>query len=246
MAKDPAILFYTGDFLNGCTGLTMEERGQYITILCLQHQLGHLSEKTIRLSVGSISVDVLNKLCIDDEGKYFNDRMDLEMEKRTQFINSRLINGSKGGRQKKPNGKPLGLATNNLRENENINENNNVSLHNDYKILNEDFENFRRQYPGTKRGYEIEFENFKKKNDNWRTIVKTLSDRLNYQINCRNEKAENGGFVPEWKNLSTWINQKCWDEEIQINNVPNGKQGKQQGVTDYELAKITAKHFGNG
>jgi len=26
----------------------------------------------------------------------------------------------------------------------------------------------------------------------------------------------------------------------------NGKQGKQQGVTDYELAKITAKHFGNG
>ena len=72
MAKDPAILFYTGDFLNGCTCLTMEERGQYITILCLQHQTGHLSEKTIRLSVGSISVDVLKKLSKDSEGNYYH------------------------------------------------------------------------------------------------------------------------------------------------------------------------------
>jgi len=66
--KDPAVLFYTGDFLNGCSCLTMEERGQYITVLCLQHQLGHLSEKTIRLSLGSVSVDVLNKLSKDADG----------------------------------------------------------------------------------------------------------------------------------------------------------------------------------
>ena len=92
MSKDPAVLFYTGDFLNGCAGLTMEERGQYITILCLQHQLGHLSEKTIRLSVGSVSVDVLNKLSIDTDGNYFQNRMEEEIEKRSQFINSRTLN----------------------------------------------------------------------------------------------------------------------------------------------------------
>jgi len=51
MAKDPAFLFYSSDFLSGITDLTMEERGQYITLLCLQHQKGSLSEKTIRLSV---------------------------------------------------------------------------------------------------------------------------------------------------------------------------------------------------
>ena len=84
MVKDPAILFYTGDFLNGCTCLTMEERGQYITILCLQHQLGHLSEKTIRLSLGSVSVDVLKKLQKDSDGNYFNDRMEQEMTKRVK------------------------------------------------------------------------------------------------------------------------------------------------------------------
>lgn len=105
MAKDPAILFYTGDFLNGCTCLTMEERGQYITILCLQHQLGHLSEKTIRLSLGSVSVDVLKKLLQDDEGNYYNERMDIEMQKRAQFIETRINNGLKGGRPKKANAK---------------------------------------------------------------------------------------------------------------------------------------------
>jgi hypothetical protein len=106
MAKDPAILFYTGDFLNGCTCLTMEERGQYITILCLQHQLGHLSEKTIRLSLGSVSVDVLKKLQKDSDGNFYNERMDQEVQKRAQFIETRKDNGKKGGRPKKANAKP--------------------------------------------------------------------------------------------------------------------------------------------
>ena len=45
MAKDPAFVFYTGDFLNGVIDMTMEERGQYITLLCFQHQKGHISQK---------------------------------------------------------------------------------------------------------------------------------------------------------------------------------------------------------
>ncbi len=62
MAKDPAFLFYAQDFLVGCSDLTLEERGQYITMLCLQHQKGFVTEKTIRLTVGSVSVDVLNEV----------------------------------------------------------------------------------------------------------------------------------------------------------------------------------------
>jgi len=125
MAKDPAILFYTGDFLNGCIDLTLEERGQYITLLCLQHQKGHLSEKTIRLSVGSVSADVLKKFIQDNEGNFFNKRMEEEIEKRLQFIQTRIDNGLKGGRPKKPNGKanakPNGKANAKLIENENEN-----------------------------------------------------------------------------------------------------------------------------
>lgn len=98
MAKDPAFLFYSSDFLNGVADLTMEERGQYITLLCLQHQKGELTEKTTRLSVGSVSVDVLNKFRKLENGNYSNDRLCLEIEKRQMFTESRRINGIKGGR----------------------------------------------------------------------------------------------------------------------------------------------------
>lgn len=121
MAKDPAVLFYTGDFLNGCTDLTLEERGQYITLLCLQHQKGHLSEKTIRLTVGSVSVDVLSKFERDDDGLYFNERMEEEIVKRQHFLDTRYFNGKRGGRPSKPNSKPNKKPTENLPENEDEN-----------------------------------------------------------------------------------------------------------------------------
>jgi len=123
MGKDPAVLFYTGDFLNGCVDLTFEERGQYITLLCLQHQKGHLSEKTIRLCVGSVSVDVLKKFHKDDNGDYFNERMEAETRKRAQYIDSRRDNGAKGGRPKKPYAKPYGKAKQNHSEDDNRDEN---------------------------------------------------------------------------------------------------------------------------
>lgn len=121
--KDPAFLFYPSDFLTGCTNLTMDERGQYISLLCIQHQTGHLSEKTIRLSVGNVSVDVLSKFQQDENGLYYNERLESEIEKRSQFVDSRRVNGSKGGRPSKPLGlpsaKPSGKATKKLPINRN-------------------------------------------------------------------------------------------------------------------------------
>lgn len=45
--KDPAFLFYSSDFLSGTMLMTDEEIGQYIKLICLQHQKGHLKEKDI-------------------------------------------------------------------------------------------------------------------------------------------------------------------------------------------------------
>jgi uncharacterized protein YdaU (DUF1376 family) len=96
--KDPAFLFYSGDFLNGVSDLTMEERGQYITLLCAQHIKGELTEKTIRLLVGNVSVDVLDKFSINENGNYVNLRLEEEIQKRQKFTDSRRSNGKKGGR----------------------------------------------------------------------------------------------------------------------------------------------------
>lgn len=80
--KDPAFLFYSNDFLSGIQDLTMEERGQYITLLCLQHQKGHLSDKIIKLAVVNAAADVMAKFRQDSEGLWYNARLELEAEKR--------------------------------------------------------------------------------------------------------------------------------------------------------------------
>lgn len=126
MSKDPAFLFYSSDFLNGVSDLTMEERGQYITLLCLQHQKGAISEKTIRLSVGSVSVDVLAKFEKDAAGNFFNKRLVLEMEKRANFTESRRNNGVKGGRPPKKD-KTIRLSVGKPKQNHMEDENENVN-----------------------------------------------------------------------------------------------------------------------
>ena len=127
MAKDPAILFYTSDFLSGVMDLDMEERGQYITLLCAQHQKGHLSEKTIRLLVGSVSDLVLSKFKIDEDGLYFNERMDFESVKRTKYSESRKSNRLKKDMINISSTYDKHMYPHMENENENENENSNVN-----------------------------------------------------------------------------------------------------------------------
>ena len=76
------------------------------------------------------------------------------------------------------------------------------------------FNLFRQSYPGTKRGSQIEFENFVKHHKDWRDILPILLERLNYQKEARQVRKGNKLFVPEWKNLQSWINQRSWEDII--------------------------------
>ena len=78
-------------------------------------------------------------------------------------------------------------------------------------IFLETFDTFRKEYLGTKRGNETEFKNFQKHSD-WKTVLPTLLNILKAQKENRNSKKQRNEFVPEWKNLQTWINQRCWEE----------------------------------
>jgi len=49
MAKDPAFLFYSKDWLEGTMEMTSEEKGVYIDLLAHQHQKGDLPSDTKRL-----------------------------------------------------------------------------------------------------------------------------------------------------------------------------------------------------
>lgn len=197
MCKDPAILFYTSDFLTGVSDLTMEERGQYITLLCLQHQKGRLSEKTIRLCVGSVSKDVMVRFDIDENGLFFNEVLEKRIEERSQFVESRRVNGNKGGRPKKPSG----LATQNLFGDENENENEIRNKNNKYP-----FDELWSRYP-RKEGRKAALKHFiaTVTNDKqWSDINKALD---NYIKRCEHTEPQ---FI---KMGATWFNDwECWIE----------------------------------
>lgn len=105
MQNDPAFLFYPSDFLMGCSDLTMTERGQYITLLCIQHQKGFLTKKSVGLILGfeweTVSVDIRNKFTENENGEIYNERLKSEIEKRRKFAEKQRENGKKGGRPKK-------------------------------------------------------------------------------------------------------------------------------------------------
>lgn len=115
MAKDPAFLFYSQDFIVGVQTMPFEDRGKYITILCQMHQQGRLDEETIRFLVGSISDKLRLKFLVDEKGLWYNKRLEDETAKRNNFTESRRINGNLGGRPKKE--KPKGKPKNNLPDN---------------------------------------------------------------------------------------------------------------------------------
>ena len=75
------------------------------------------------------------------------------------------------------------------------------------------FEIARKLYPGTKRGLEPEYNNFKKKYPNWTEILPLLKPAIERQKQKRKHLKSAGKFVPEWPHFQTWINNERWTEE---------------------------------
>ena len=99
--KDPAVLFYYQDFLVGTEFMTDEEVGKYIRILCHQADKGALTESQItRICRGIIPPAIMEKLRRDSEGKFYQERMRIEKEKRVNYSDSRRQNRQKKDAEK--------------------------------------------------------------------------------------------------------------------------------------------------
>ena len=121
MGKDPAFLFYSADFSIGTAFMSNSQVGKYVRLLILQHQYGHLTKKML----ARVKPDktVLGKFLIDDEGLYYNRRLEEEIRKRKEFIQKQHENGKKGGRPRKTQEKPTGFVWVNPNESHYENEN---------------------------------------------------------------------------------------------------------------------------
>jgi hypothetical protein len=76
------------------------------------------------------------------------------------------------------------------------------------------FDEGRKLFPGTKRGLETEYENFKKKHKDWKNAVYLIKPAIENEIEHKRRLKAKSQFVPEWKNFQTWINQRCWEQEF--------------------------------
>ena len=92
------------------------------------------------------------------------------------------------------------------------------------KELEAMFEAFRKAYKGTKRGFKVEFDNFKKKHQSdWREIVPKLMPALENMEAWRKEQQQAGQFVPPYAMLQTWLNQQRWTTEYELTSKGNGE-----------------------
>ncbi len=133
MSKDPAFLFYTQDFMAGTMFMTDEQVGKYVRLLCAQHQHGHLSEKQMLHITKSFDEDIFGKFEKDENGKYFNKRLGIEIEKRENFskkqtdkVNKRWKKDTDSIQNDIPNEYHGNTTVLPFLENENINENKNL------------------------------------------------------------------------------------------------------------------------
>lgn len=213
MAKDPAFLFYSADFMIGVAFMTYVQRGKYISLLCYQHQLGHLTEQQMLDVCGEPEKIIFEKFIQDEDGLYYNPRLEEEFIKRKSYCESRKKSRSFGKRR-----------TSNVRESyvgrmENENDNGDeVAVKAKKVVFN--FEQVWARYPkrvGKKEAMR-HFHATVKSEQDFKNLNKALD---NYLVSEDYLK----GFI---QNGSTWFNN--WSDYLDIQAVT----GKSQAVIDLE------------
>ncbi|KAF2518273.1 YdaU family protein [Flavobacterium salilacus subsp. salilacus] len=102
--KDPAFPFYAQDFLVGTLHMTCEETGAYIKLLAYQWVNLGIPKQRVGIIIGTGWENVWQSIrdkFIEKNGVFYNQRLELEREKRARFKQKQSENGKKGGRPKK-------------------------------------------------------------------------------------------------------------------------------------------------
>lgn len=98
MAKDPAFLFYPGDWLGGTMTFTRHEKGAYMDLLMAQFSNGRMSLQEIQIILGENDFKNLwsgklrKKFKIDSNNFYYNEKLENEVNRRKKFTESRRKN----------------------------------------------------------------------------------------------------------------------------------------------------------
>lgn len=202
--------------------MTDEEVGQYIKLLCLQHQKGHLKKKDMLNICKSYNEDIFSKFKKDEEGNYYNERLEYEANKRKAYSESRRNNRKKKETYEEDMKNICNSYEKHMgNENENINENINKNKDRDKRVIGEEeedievleiwetqFKEFYRLYPKKVKKQDVKkwFQKNKPSNELFSSMMNSLE-----QFRASKDWQKDGGqFIPY---PSTWLNQKRWEDE---------------------------------
>ena len=198
MAKDPAVLFYTSDFLSGTFTMDDAQVGKYIRLLCLQHQKGKLTEKDMLSICKAYDVEIWDKFKVED-GYYYNERMYNETIRRQKFSESRRNNAKSPKKESTSEAYAEHMETETENRTITINEN-----------INIDFEWFWNEYD-KKVGAK---DKLKKK---WNKLTDLERQNAMNYLELYKQAVPDKQFR---KNPETFLNNKSWNDEI-IRATPN-------------------------
>lgn len=94
--KDPAFMMYSGDFLAGTFTMTFEQRGKFITLMCLQHQKGFLTDGDMKSVLSEEDIIIAEKFIKNvSDGYWYNQKMSDVINERKEYTANRLKNFQK-------------------------------------------------------------------------------------------------------------------------------------------------------
>jgi uncharacterized protein YdaU (DUF1376 family) len=208
--KDPAFLFYPNDYIGGTLGMTFEQKGAYIELLMTQFNRGHMTSHMIGQVLGQNSGQIWeviqSKFKVDGNGLFYNERLEIEQNKRKAFTDSRKNNilgsnqySKKDKSKTKKQGHTDGHMTSHM-ENRNRNEN-----------INIDFIFFWDLYD-KKIGLKDKIEK------KWSSLT---DDERQLAIEYIHKYKKAQPDKQYRKNPETFLNNKSWNDEIIVKNGTN-------------------------
>ena len=84
--SDPGFIFYADNFIGGTMFFTDAQVGRYMRALCAQKLNGHLTADELN-SIIHEDPKILAKFATDSDGRYFNTRLQKEIDKRMEYSN---------------------------------------------------------------------------------------------------------------------------------------------------------------
>jgi len=244
MPKDPAFLFYVGDWLGGTILMNRHQKGAYMDLLMAQFNQGHMSITQIETLLGKDielwESTLKNKFTEDPDGLFYNERLETEQIKRTEYGKSRRKNFE--GRTKKDPKSKAHMKAHMENEVENKIEKRNyineiievwkqsyfIERETEYEVVNIGQESsaagklatiYKRKYPNAKteealKGFEVYFRACLNIEDNW------LNDHMSMSI-----------IISKFNVINTILK--------------NGtkQRGKQPATSDKRLAQIIHAFF---